>query len=254
MDGVKYTGMLSAAELKRVLPAADRLARGPVAVIECVQEIPCNPCEKACPFGAITVGGDITALPVLDQEKCKGCGVCVSRCPGLAIFVVNAAYSADEALITMPYEYLPLPDEGELVRGLDRSGRPVCQGRVVKVDRSPRNDGTTVITLAVPKAYVHDVRNLRRMEKDEVLVCRCNEVTEQEVRQAVRDGARTVAAVKLRTRTGMGLCQGRTCRRLVSRIIAEETGQTVADILPATTRPPVRTLPLGALTGGEADD
>ena len=59
---------------------------------------------------------------------------------------------------------------------------------------------------------------------------------------------------KLATRAGMGLCQGRTCRRLVSRIIAEETGQNPADILPTTSRPPVRTLPLGTLARGEDDE
>lgn len=51
-------------------------------------------------------------------------------------------------------------------------------------------------------------------EKKEIYVCRCEEVTEEMVRQAVRDGALTVDAVKKRTRAGMGFCQGRTCRRL----------------------------------------
>ena len=77
----------------------------------------------------------------------------------------------------------------------------------------------------------------------ELLICRCEEATEEEIRQAVRDGADTIAGVKRRTRAGMGLCQGHTCSKLVARIIAEETGKPLAEILPATVRPPVRPIP-----------
>ena len=75
-----------------------------------------------------------------------------------------------------------------------------------------------------------------------MLICRCEEVTEEETRQAVRDGADTIAGVKRRTRAGMGLCQGHTCSKLVARIIAEETGKPLAEVPPATVRPPVRPL------------
>ncbi len=75
-----------------------------------------------------------------------------------------------------------------------------------------------------------------------MLICRCEEVTEEEIRQAMHDGANTIAGVKRRTRAGMGLCQGHTCSKLVAGIIAEETGKPLAEILPATARPPVRPL------------
>ena len=84
--------------------------------------------------------------------------------------------------------------------------------------------------------------------KKETLICRCEEVTEEEIRQVVRDGADAIAGVKRRTRAGMGLCQGHTCSKLVARIIAEETGKPLAEVLPATTRPPVRPLSVRALT------
>lgn len=252
MPGVKFSGRLSDAELVGVLPPDERLAQGPVAVIECVQPIPCNPCEKACPFGAITVGEDITSLPAIDRAKCRGCGLCISRCPGLAIFVVDA--SGDEATVMLPYEYLPLPAAGDIVDALDRGGKAVGRGRIVKVNTAAGLEGTAVVTVAVPREFANVVRNIRPRGREAIYVCRCNEVSEAEIRQAVREGASTVAAVKMATRAGMGLCQGRTCRRLVSRIIAEETGQNPADILPATSRPPVRTLPLGSLAGGEDDE
>jgi Fe-S-cluster-containing hydrogenase component 2 len=254
MEGVKYTGALGAEEKTYVLPSQERTAKGPVAVIECVQEIPCNPCEKACPFGAIEVGADITQLPRLDLDKCCGCGLCLSKCPGLAIFLVDASNHETGALVMIPYEYLPLPEADATVDGVDREGRFVVKSRVVKVDTGAQREGTAVVTLVVPKEFMHEVRSFRIPAPEEVFLCRCCEVTDSEVRQAVREGARTVAAVKVRTRAGMGLCQGRTCRRLISRVIAEETGQSPADILPPTSRPPVRTISLDALAGGEDDE
>jgi NAD(P)H-nitrite reductase large subunit len=80
-----------------------------------------------------------------------------------------------------------------------------------------------------------------------LLICRCEEVALGEIEAAIDEGARTLDEVKRRTRAGMGLCQGKTCRRLVERILAENTGQKPADIQPSTYRPPVRPVELQAL-------
>ena len=70
------------------------------------------------------------------------------------------------------------------------------------------------------------------MEDKDIIICRCQEVSRQEILDAIADGALTVDGVKRRTRAGMGLCQGKTCERLVARIIAEQTGRPMAEILP----------------------
>lgn len=88
---------------------------------------------------------------------------------------------------------------------------------------------------------------------DDVLICRCQEVTRAEILAAIADGATTVDGVKRRCRAGMGLCQGKTCERLVARIIAEETGIDPADIRPARSRLPVRPIKIKVL-GGPGDD
>ena len=82
-------------------------------------------------------------------------------------------------------------------------------------------------------------------EDDNVVICRCQEVTKGEIRQAIAEGALTVDGVKRRTRAGMGLCQGKTCYRLVAKIISEETGKPMSELFPSTARPPVRPLPAG---------
>jgi NAD(P)H-nitrite reductase large subunit len=88
--------------------------------------------------------------------------------------------------------------------------------------------------------------------KESCLVCRCEELTEDEIRQAIREGCTTLTAIKRRTRAGMGLCQGRTCQRLILAILAQETGQDVAELVPDTSRFPVR--PIRAELVGDLRD
>ncbi len=58
------------------------------------------------------------------------------------------------------------------------------------------------------------------------IVCRCEQITEGEIIQAVRENppAKDVDGVKRRTRAGMGRCQGGFCQPLVAEIIARELG------------------------------
>lgn len=159
---IGQTGVATEEELKRVRCPDDRLTRGPVVVVECFQEIPCDPCIQACPRGAITIEGNLNNIPTVDFDLCNGCGVCISKCPGLAIFVIDSNYSDAEALVMLPYEFIPLPEVGEAVDALDREGCPVAEARVVKVLSSKAFDRTSVISLAVPKGKEMDVRSFRR--------------------------------------------------------------------------------------------
>ncbi|MBO3801868.1 MAG: NAD(P)/FAD-dependent oxidoreductase [Thermoproteota archaeon] len=54
------------------------------------------------------------------------------------------------------------------------------------------------------------------------IVCQCEMVTEAEVVEAIRRGAKTVEGVKLRTRAGMGKCQGAFCRIKIAMILSRE--------------------------------
>ena len=160
-------GYLSNEELQALpgVPSAERIEKGPVAVIECAQEIPCNPCVDACRFHAILIDGSITELPRLDEIKCTGCGLCIAICPGQAIFVVDATFSETEGTVQLPYEYLPLPKVGDIVDGLNRAGKVVCQVEVKRIINSKVNDRTPVITLIVPKEYLMEVRSFKLKDK-----------------------------------------------------------------------------------------
>ncbi len=85
---------------------------------------------------------------------------------------------------------------------------------------------------------------------DEMLVCRCEEVTVGEIREAIAQGAFDVVGVKRRTRAGMGLCQGRTCEKMVQQLISMELGVAPNETGVSSTRPPVRPVSYGALAEG----
>lgn len=155
------TGVPTAEELNRVTPDRQRLEQGPVAIIECYQQIPCNPCFLSCKQGAIQEFNDINDLPVIDDSKCTGCGICIANCPGLAIFVVDYSYSPEEGLVKLPFEFIPVPEVEARVAALDREGRVVGEGRVVKVQRFKGQERTPVVWLAVPKNLVMSVRNIK---------------------------------------------------------------------------------------------
>ena len=132
------TGIPSAEDILTVTPSEERFAKGPVAIAECFQKIPCNPCMMACVKKAIRVEPDINQTPRVDFDVCNGCGVCLTRCPGLAIFIVDKTYSDTEALIK-EMGWFP----------------------VVKVIPGSKTNKTCTICLAVPKDLAMEVRNIR---------------------------------------------------------------------------------------------
>lgn len=267
---IEKTGYLELEELQTLpgFPGRGVLKRKKCAVIECKQHIPCNPCTAACPHGAITMGDSITKLPAIDPEKCVGCGICVAKCPGLAIFVVDES-PADHDTVMLPYEHLPIPAVGDEVYALNRTGECVAKGKVSKVLNSKALDKTPLVEVAVEKGLGMQVRNIRTMDKplsaqnqfpaaapelfidvagDNMLVCRCEELTKGEILEAVRNGARSVDDVKRLTRAGMGLCQGRNCRKTIERLISSELKKDLADMPPASRRAPVRALKMNVFS------
>jgi Fe-S-cluster-containing hydrogenase component 2 len=152
MHDYEKTGILSMKELQ--VPSKKQLLKG-VAILECVQEIPCNPCVDSCPVHAISMK-DINAPPVNNFEKCIGCTKCVGVCPGLAIFVVKI--KDHKAWITLPYEFITVPKVGDRVQALDRSGRSRGKAIVKKIVKQGK---TMVVTIEVKSSLAMDIRNIK---------------------------------------------------------------------------------------------
>jgi Fe-S-cluster-containing hydrogenase component 2 len=152
MRQYEKTGILSQKDLQ--IPSEKQLQKG-VAILECVQDIPCNPCVESCPVHAISMK-DINAPPVNDFEKCIGCTKCVSVCPGLAIFVVKVKDRT--AWVTLPYEFVPVPKVGDMVKAVDRTGAVRSNALVKKVIKQGK---TMVITIEIDSDLAMDIRNIR---------------------------------------------------------------------------------------------
>jgi Fe-S-cluster-containing hydrogenase component 2 len=132
--------------------------RGLIPVIECWEEIPCNPCKDACPFGAIRIEGEMTNLPIFEEALCKSCKKCVFICPGQAIYMLDEDYTESEGRILFPYEFRPLPEKDAMATGLNRQGQPVCPVKILEVDLKTSYKMTPLVTIAVPKEHLKEVR------------------------------------------------------------------------------------------------
>lgn len=90
---------------------------------------------------------------------------------------------------------------------------------------------------------------------DNMIICRCEEITKGEIRKAIYNGMFTLTEIRRYLRTGMGLCQGQTCGKLVKGIVARELGISPFDLEAAVSRAPMRPIEMKVLAnekiGGE---
>jgi len=262
------------------------LERGKVEpVFHCLQEIPCNPCTSVCPEGAIaTVNDTITGVPYLFKpDSCRACLKCVRICPGLAITLVDSRRDHENPLVTLPWE-LPTEDLGKdtPVMVVDREGEPLGIFSVTRVLKpSPDYPATSLVQLSLPRELAGRAAGIRPTgrpptaaiaptpnpsttgasafsnpdisdieDRSTAVVCRCERVTETEIRAAIRAGAQDLNQLKALTRVGMGSCGGKTCRPLLEPLLRQE-GVPPTEVTPLTERPLFIEVPLGTLAGSE---
>ena len=82
---------------------------------------------------------------------------------------------------------------------------------------------------------------------DDTIVCRCEGITAEEIRRAIRKGTMNLNDIKKRTRSGMGYCQGTNCLPTIVAMLAREFGANPERIPLMTTRPPAKPIPLNLL-------
>jgi ferredoxin len=228
-------------------------------LIRCVQEIPCDPCIKACPQKLISMPGSILSLPEFAGE-CQGCGRCVLACPGLAIQLVINDYDAsgDKALVMLPFEFTDMQTPmGMEVTTTDFEGNVVGKGRVVAVRKREDQDRRRLLLLEVPDSEKLRVAGFRIREPeqgqpvtldesdaDDPMICRCERVRKSEIVAAIRAGVRDMNQLKAVARSGMGGCGGKTCTEQVLRIFREE-GVDPSEVTLPSIRPLVAEVHLG---------
>ena len=163
-DNLLQKGYIADDELERYPGVTDK--KGIHPVIECSQNIPCNPCQDACSRKCIKIGKKMTSLPSInDEAECSGCGMCVASCSGQAIFLVKEDDEEGYATVTLPYEFLPLPQKGEKGVALSRSGKKCCEAEIVEIRNVPAFDHTSLLTMKVPIDMVKTARFFQASQK-----------------------------------------------------------------------------------------
>lgn len=242
-------------------------------VFHCLQEIPCNPCTSVCPQGLIHIDpDDIRHIPKFMGERlgkaCIGCERCITICPGLAITLVDYRKSPETPTVTLPYEFSKgRIQESERVTVLDINGTVLGEVGVVDVRAIERNDRTILIRVKAPRAFAKRIAGIRVQEPwigeplpealerlpDDTIVCRCERVTVEEIRELIKKGYRDVNEIKTMTRAGMGACGGKTCSNQILRLFREE-GIPLETVTENVKRPLFVEVPLGIFAGAKEDD
>lgn len=268
LSQLKREGLATAEDLRRRLPGEEDKKRGPYAVIECFEEIPCNPCVVSCRFDAIFPFEDINDLPYVDFSACTGCAVCARVCPGLAIFIIDESMEGDLGTIMLPYEFLPLPEKGDQVLARGRDGSDLFPATVVRVMKGGKSK-TALISLEVPKEFLQEVRSFSVLEEgssslcscaaddlpeESPIVCRCEGIDLEEIRDLIARGYKTVDEIKHRSRAGMGPCQGRSCRQVILNELARDAGISLDEFEVGNFRPPTTPVSLDMLAKGSEED
>lgn len=87
---------------------------------------------------------------------------------------------------------------------------------------------------AIPEfRHLSNEERAKLIEKDSRfgrIICRCETITEGEIVEAIRRGARSLDGVKRRTRAGMGRCQGGFCGPRVMEILSRELGVPMTEL------------------------
>jgi len=153
-------GVPTLEQVKSIFPNEEILIRSKV-IIECYENIPCNPCSTSCPFDAISIGKDINQRPQVNYDLCTGCGICVFSCPGLAI--MNVKIRENDLLFKVPYEFVPYPVAGETMHAINRSGEIICDREIEKITVTKKQDKTALLSVKIPKEYLYEFITVRRI-------------------------------------------------------------------------------------------
>lgn len=91
-------------------------------------------------------------------------------------------------------------------------------------------------------------------KNSDVIICRCRDVTKEDILEAIREGYDTIELLKRKTKVSTGTCGGRTCLPLVRAILARETGKSQDQIPLPRERSPIVPFPIRFAAGERGKD
>ncbi len=224
------------------MPSRERAEKKPYVLIDCLYGFACNPCEFACPHGAITKTSTST-VPHIDFEKCVGCMDCVYQCPGLAIF----GYAEKKNWLFLPIEYEA--NQGEEVYLVDNNGTKVGEGVIEKILKKPNKTNVARVKaldlageeLTKARGFIvkdkypelPSIETSKGEHPSETYICHCDDVKLDEILEVIGDRKFiSVDEIKHTTRLGMGACRGKRCIKRLKQTIAPYGIEIVGDATP----------------------
>jgi len=224
------------------LPSPERMNEKGFVLIDCLYGFACNPCEFACPQGAITKTST-SSVPKIDFAKCVGCMDCVYQCPGLAIF----GYNAKNDWLFLPVEF-DVKEQAEVFL-VDNEGAKVGEGIIEKIFR--KKNKTNVARVKSMTLHGGELTRARGFilrdqypekvqfspSKDRVesvsYLCHCDDVRLEEILEVVGDRKFiSVDEIKHTTRLGMGACRGKRCIPRLKQVIRSRGISVVGEPTP----------------------
>ena len=92
------------------------------------------------------------------------------------------------------------------------------------------------------------------MSKKDIIICRCEDVTLDDLHKALEEGYTTFEDLKRILRVGMGPCQGKNCQLLVQREIANFLHKPLKEIKTQKTRPLITGVKLKSIVENMIDE
>lgn len=92
------------------------------------------------------------------------------------------------------------------------------------------------------------------MNKENIIICRCEDVTLADVYHLFDLGYTDIEEIKRILRVGMGPCQGNTCNGLIQRELAKYLGVSIDKVKTQKVRPLITGVKLNAIKDGALDE
>ncbi|QOX61894.1 (2Fe-2S)-binding protein [Anoxybacterium hadale] len=88
------------------------------------------------------------------------------------------------------------------------------------------------------------------MDENKIILCRCENFTLADLHRLLDSGVTSMQEIKKHSRCTMGPCQGRTCKEMIAREIANYLHKKVDEIDVPVSRIPIKPITLGQIVGG----
>jgi len=242
-------------------------------VMHCRQEIPCDPCASVCPKNLIQIDPEnIRGLPEfcsLDGQNCIACERCVAVCPGLAITLVDFRKDLENPTVSIPLEFSQeFIKIGDKVPVTDVEGNVLANVPVTHIREMRQFSHTLIIRVKAPSEIATKISGIRLVAgwnqseestdrytaetKQENIICRCEHISADTIRELIRSGIRDINQIKAATKATMGSCGGKTCLSLIKKIFREE-GVPIKEVTEPTQRPVFVEMPIETLAKNQQE-